>query len=160
MSTTNLQSMEIDEQFILEFLKAFEQYCNELKQKTNLNNVRIEDNVFDITTLYFLSTIVVSSSLKGEAFGRIVPEGQAMKKIVISTSSGGSLETIIDKKTGWLVKKENIKEFANLIDIFLSMSNKEKKEIGEIAREHILNNFTIENMCLKTIDFYKEILNY
>ena len=139
--------------------KYVEKIKNKIKKLKLENNVRIEDNVFDITTLYFLSTIVVSSSLKGEPFGRIIPEGQAMKKIVISTSSGGSLETIIDKKTGWLVKKENIKEFANLIDIFLSMSNKEKKEIGELAREHILNNFTTESMCLKTIDFYKEILN-
>ena len=42
--------------------------------------VKIEDNISDMSAGYMLADIVVSTSIRGEAFGRVVPEAQAMKK--------------------------------------------------------------------------------
>jgi glycosyltransferase involved in cell wall biosynthesis len=143
--------------------KDHEKYLKKLKKKINKNKlyefVKIENNVNDISTVYIMADIVVSSSIRGEAFGRVVPEAQAMKKMVIATAIGGSLETIIDGKTGWLVNQNDLDKFAETIDMILSMPLDEKKRIGEIARKHILDNYTMEKMCLKTINLYNELLN-
>jgi glycosyltransferase involved in cell wall biosynthesis len=57
--------------------------------------------------MYALSDIVVSASIQEETFGRVAVEGQASGKIVIATNIGGSLETIIDNKTGFLIHPDD-----------------------------------------------------
>lgn len=143
--------------------KDHEDYLNKLKDKIKEKHleglVKIEDNISDMSAGYMLADIVVSTSIRGEAFGRVVPEAQAMKKMVIATSIGGSLETIIDDKTGWLVDPNNKKKFAEIIDKVLNMSREEKTKIGEIARQHIVDNYTTEKMCSKTVNLYNKMLN-
>ena len=143
--------------------KDHEDYLNKLKDKIKEKHleslVKIEDNISDMSAGYMLADIVVSTSIRGEAFGRVVPEAQAMKKMVIATSIGGSLETIIDDKTGWLVDPNNKKKFAEIIDKVLNMSREEKAKMGEVARQHIVDNYTTEKMCSKTINLYNKMLN-
>ena len=143
--------------------KDHEDYLNKLKDKIKEKHleglVKIEDNISDMSAGYMLADIVVSTSIRGEAFGRVVPEAQAMKKMVIATSIGGSLETIIDDKTGWLVDPNNKKKFAEIIDKVLNMSREEKTKMGEVARQHIIDNYTTKKMCSKTINLYNKMLN-
>lgn len=143
--------------------KGHEKYRDRLKQKIRdlkLDGyVRLEKHVLDMAALYMISDIVVSSSIRGEAFGRIVPEAQAMERMVIGTAIGGSLETVIDGKTGWLVKPEDKDKFAETIDMILDMPIKKRLEIGKKARKHIINDFTVDKMCEKTVDVYNEAIN-
>lgn len=143
--------------------KGHEKYRDRLKQKIRdlkLDGyVRLENHVLDMAALYMISNIVVSSSIRGEAFGRIVPEAQAMERMVIGTAIGGSLETVIDGKTGWLVKPEDKDKFAETIDMILDMPIEKRLEIGKKARKHIINDFTIDKMCEKTVDVYNEAIN-
>ena len=143
--------------------KGHEKYRDRLKQKIRdlkLDGyVRLENHVLDMAALYMISNIVVSSSIRGEAFGRIVPEAQAMERMVIGTAIGGSLETVIDGKTGWLVKPEDKDKFAETIDMILDMPIKKRLEIGKKARKHIINDFTVDKMCEKTVDVYNEAIN-
>ena len=143
--------------------KGHEKYRDRLKQKIRdlkLDGyVRLENHVLDMAALYMISDIVVSSSIRGEAFGRIVPEAQAMERMVIGTAIGGSLETVIDGKTGWLVKPEDKNKFAETIDMILDMPIEKRLEIGKKARKHIINDFTIDKMCEKTVDVYNEAIN-
>ena len=60
--------------------------------------------VEDITSLYALSDVVLSPSLRPEAFGRIAMEAQAMGKIAIGANHGGTKEIIIPHVTGFLVE--------------------------------------------------------
>lgn len=142
--------------------KGHEAYRDKLKKKIvkmKLDGiVRLENNISDMPAVYMISDIVVSSSIRGEAFGRVVPEAQAMKRMVVATSIGGSLETIIDGKTGWLVNPKNTTKFAEILDSILDMSCEERLKRGEEAREHIINNYTVEKMCSKTVELYEEAL--
>ena len=47
---------------------------------------------------YFLSDVVVSSSIRPEAFGRVAVEAQVMGKPIIASNIGGSNETILNGK--------------------------------------------------------------
>ncbi|MDR3290105.1 MAG: glycosyltransferase [Rickettsiales bacterium] len=126
-------------------------------KKLNLKDfIRFEAPTNDMTSFYSISSFIISSSIRGESFGMISIEAQAMEKIIIATAVGGSLETIIDKKTGYLVDPDDKKLFAKTIDKVLTMNLEEKNEICKNARRHILENFTINKMCENTLNVYKK----
>lgn len=113
----------------------------------------------DMPAAYALSHIVVSSSVKPEAFGRVAIEAQAMKRVTIATKIGGALETIIDSKTGFLVDVGDADRLAELLDKSLNFSEIEAAEIGKAARQNIEQNFSNDKMCADTIKVYRELLN-
>ena len=69
----------------------------------------------EMANIYALSDIVISSSTDPEAFGRIVIEAQSMGKFVIASNHGGSKETVINNKTGYLYSAKEHKELSKMI---------------------------------------------
>ena len=63
--------------------------------------IAIKSNVLDIENLYHIAHSIVSASLRPEAFGRVVVEAGAMGKVVVATNHGGTMETVLDQKTGF-----------------------------------------------------------
>ena len=61
---------------------------------------------------YKVADIIISASIEPEAFGRISVEAQSMQKIIIASNLGGSNETVIDEKTGYLFKSGNAKSLS------------------------------------------------
>ena len=99
----------------------------------------------------------LNSSL--EAFGRTITEAQSMKKIVIATAHGGALETIEDGKTGFLVPVGDPAALAKALDRVLDMPSWEKEQMEENASASVIRNFSIDQMCKKTLDVYRELDN-
>ncbi|GMO61901.1 MAG: glycosyltransferase family 4 protein [Rickettsiales bacterium] len=122
------------------------------------NFIRIEKASNDMTALYSIANIVISSSIRGESFGLVSVEAQAMEKVIIATALGASLETIIDEKTGFLANVDDIDNFASIIDKVLEMPTEEKEKIGRQARENVLENYTIEKMCRDTLEVYNRLI--
>ncbi len=112
----------------------------------------------DMPTAYAVSHLVVCPSVRAEAFGRIAIEAQASSRIIISTKIGGSLETVIDGKTGFLVEVNDVEKFAELIDKVLEMSKEEADKMGVAGRKNVEENFSNEKMCGETIKVYREVL--
>jgi len=112
----------------------------------------------DMPAAYALSHIVVSSSVKPEAFGRVAIESQAMERITIATKIGGALETIIDEETGFLVEVGDSDRLAKLLDDALNFSEEESRKMGEAARRNIEQNFSNEKMCEDTIEVYRSLI--
>lgn len=133
-------------------------YIKKLIYKYNLQNyVIIHDNINDIQALYYISTIVVSSSLKPESFGRISIEAQAMERIFVGTAIGGTLETVIDGKTGFLAPENNEILFAEIIDNVLNLSENEKAKITKEARKNVAENFSFKKCYDNLLEVYKSI---
>ena len=82
-----------------------------------------------------------------------------MQKIFIGTAIGGTLETVIDKQTGFLVPHNNAEIFAKTIENILNLTNEERLKIGTEARKNILNNFTIDIFYNKMKNLYFNIIN-
>ena len=57
---------------------------------------------------YKVSDIIVSASNEPESFGRVSVEAQSMGKPIIASNIGGSNETIIDEKTGFLFNSGDV----------------------------------------------------
>jgi len=122
------------------------------------NQVKFVGQCDDMPAAYFLADIVISaSSSEAEAFGRIAVEAQAMGKPVIATAHGGSLETVLPGKTGWLVEPVNAKSLSKAIEEGLTDSAL-CKQFGKNGREWVIDNFTTERMCSTTLDLYRNLV--
>ena len=105
------------------------------------------------------SDIVISASIEPEAFGRVAVEAQSMEKPIIASDIGGSNETIIDEKTGFLFESNNAKSLSKKILKVLSMDETLLQSIGKEGRKNIIQKFNVEKMCFSTYSEYKRILN-
>lgn len=140
--------------------RAFKKKIENKIIKSDLSGrVKILGICKDMPAAYAVSHLVVSASLRPEAFGRIAIESQSSQRVIIATKVGGSLETVIDGKTGFLVEVGDVEGLAALIDKVLEMSKTETEEMGDAARKNIEDNFSNEKMCLETISLYKSLLN-
>jgi len=128
--------------------------------KFNLkNNFRIIGNQIDMAAIYKLANVVVSASLKPEAFGRVVAEAQAMGRPTLAANHGGGPEIIIDGITGWLFKSGDAIDLADKINKVLSLNNDDRDKIAIKAIERAKLNFNNEMMCEKTLKVYEELVN-
>ena len=107
---------------------------------------------------YKISNIVVSSSIEPEAFGRISVEAQSMEKPIIASNIGGSKETIINDKTGFLFDAGNSISLSKKIVEVLQLDETTLKSLGNEGRKNVIKKFNIEKMCISTYSEYKKLI--
>ncbi len=134
------------------------------KQNKFIREHRLEENVKIVShesfmpSAYNACNLVLSASIEPEAFGRVAVEAQAMEKPILASNIGGSNETIIDGQTGWLFKSDDEKDLAKMI---IEISKKDKsflKDLGAKGRANVINNYTVDQMCSKTLEIYKSLV--
>jgi glycosyltransferase involved in cell wall biosynthesis len=108
---------------------------------------------------YKVSDLVVSASIEPEAFGRVAIEAQSMEKPIIASNIGGSNETIINNKTGFLFESGNPQSLSKKIVEVLNLDESRLKSIGIEGRKNIIKKFNVEKMCFSTYSEYKKLLN-
>ena len=108
---------------------------------------------------YKISDLVVSPSIEPEAFGRVAVEAQSMEKPIIASDIGGSNETIINNKTGFLFKSGSAEDLSKKIIEVLNSDESTLKSMGIEGRKNIINKFNVEKMCFSTYSEYKKLLN-
>ncbi len=125
---------------------------------------RLKDNVFFIQHLkempvaYYVSDVVISSSIEPEAFGRISVEAQAMRRPILASNHGGSTETIVDGRSGFLFKNNNPESLAENLNKLMEMDKDKLQSIGNEGRKNILKKFDVEQMCYSTFLEYKKLI--
>ena len=117
-----------------------------IEQFRMTKQVKIIDNCKDMALAYKVSDIVISASIEPEAFGRVSVEAQSMKKIIIASNLGGSNETVIDEKTGYLFKSGDAKSLCEKILKVLNLDELTIKSLGIEGRKNIVNKFNVENV--------------
>jgi glycosyltransferase involved in cell wall biosynthesis len=128
--------------------------------KNGLNEVvRVIENCTDMPAAYMLTDVVVSASTDPEAFGRVIPEAQALGRPVIATNHGGALETVIQGETGWLVPPGNVLALTSAIERVLALDEDARKELAQKAVANVRAKFSKTVMCDKTLAVYDEILS-
>ena len=138
-------------------------FVEELRQLTAYyglaGKVRMVGHCSDMPAAYALADIVISaSSSEPEAFGRTSIEAMAMGKPVIATAHGGSLETVVDQETGWLVQPSDPVDMARALDEALSMDPSRLAAFGEKGKSRVRESFTTESMCEQTEALYRQLL--
>ena len=121
--------------------------------------IRFIDHCKNMALAYKVSDIIVSASNEPEAFGRVSVEAQSMGKPIVASNIGGSNETVIDGKTGFLFESNNAKSLSKQILKVLNMDETSLKMMGIEARKNVTQRFNVEKMCFSTYSEYKRLLN-
>ena len=97
--------------------------------------IKFIDHCKEMPLAYSLADVVVSASVEPEAFGRVAVEAQAMGKPIVASNIGGSKETILNKKSGFLYKHDDPRELAKYLNTVIQLSQEELKLIGNEGRK-------------------------
>ena len=123
------------------------------------NQIKFIDQCEDMALAYKVSDIVISPSIEPEAFGRVAVEAQSMEKLIIASNIGGSNETIINEKTGFLFEAGDINSLSKKIIQAITMDESSLKLMGKEGRKNIIKKFNVEKMCFSTYSEYKKLIN-
>jgi glycosyltransferase involved in cell wall biosynthesis len=120
--------------------------------------IKFIDHCEEMPVAYGIANLVCSSSYEPETFGRISVEAQSMQIPVIASDIGGSRETIIKDKTGYLFKNKDPKDLADSITMIMKKDYNSLKSIGFEGRKNVLKRFDVDKMCQTTFTEYKKLI--
>ena len=123
-----------------------------------IKKIKFIQNCKEMPLAYSLADVVVSASIEPEAFGRVSVESQAMCKPIIASNIGGSKETVLNKKSGFLYKHDDPRELAKNLNTVIQLSQEELKLMGNEGRKNITKKFDVEVMCNSNLREYKKLL--
>ncbi|WP_036839714.1 glycosyltransferase family 4 protein [Pleomorphomonas oryzae] len=112
----------------------------------------------DVPVLLAAADLAFSASTRPEAFGRAAIEAEAMETPVIATDHGGSRETVLPGRTGWLVTPGDAEAMAAAIREALSSPDR-LKEIGKAGRAFVLENYTTARMLEQEFSAYRRLMD-
>ena len=115
-------------------------------------------NCKEMPTAYSIVDVVISSSVRPEAFGRVSVEAQAMEKPIIASNLGGSKETVLNGKSGFLYKHDDPRELAKCLNTVMELDKDKLNSIGNEGRKNVIKKFDVEKMCQSTFNEYKKLL--
>jgi len=144
----------------LHLLGRGEKYMNYLKENVFSQKALKNIHYYGHTPLYEIPQKIMQASLVvvptlGETFGFTIVEAMAMEKITIVNNIPVAKEIITDGEDGFIAKDNQ--HFVNLILEVLESPSK-YKHIGINARKKVLNNFTVEKMLDKSIEYFQKVL--
>ena len=162
----NLKNNEPEKKFVAIILgndqgrKIYKKKLQRLVEQYRLiENVIFIDHFELMPLAYKISDIIVSSSIEPEAFGRVAVEAQSMEKPVIASNIGGSNETIINEKTGFLFPAGKVDKLSEKISHIFDLDQSTLNSMGIEGRKNVIKKFDVEKMCFSTYSEYKKLLN-
>jgi len=120
--------------------------------------VKFIDHCNEMPVAYSIANLVISSSIEPESFGRVSVEAQAMEIPIIASDIGGSKETVVKDKTGFLFKSGDPNKLADAIITAMQKDYNSLKSIGFEGRKNVLKKFDVDKMCYTTFTEYKKLL--
>ena len=123
------------------------------------NQIKFIEQCKDMALAYKVSDIIISPSIEPEAFGRVAVEAQSMEKLIIASNIGGSNETIVNEKTGFLFEAGDPKSLSKKIVRAITMDEISLELIRKEGRKNVMKKFNVEKMCFSTYSEYKRLLN-
>ena len=136
----------------------FKKLLSMTEKKQLKNNIVFLNFYKEMPVAYYIANVVVSASIEPEAFGRVAVEAQAMEKPILASDLGGSKETIIDGKSGFLFKNGNPDSLAEHLNNIIEMDKDKLQSIGNEGRKNILIKFDVEKMCQSTFTEYQKLI--
>ena len=139
--------------------KVYSKKLNSLVERYSLTKkVKFINHCKEMPLAYSLADVVVSASVEPEAFGRVAVESQSMGKPIIASNIGGSKETILNRKSGFLYKHDDPRELAKNLNTVIQLSQEQLKLMGNEGRKNITKKFDVEVMCDSNLREYKKLL--
>lgn len=99
---------------------------------------------------------VMSSTWEGMPM--VLLEASATGLPIVATDVGGNREVVVDGKTGFLVPPKDPKALAQAMLRLMNLPEEERRKMGEVARQHIEANFSLDRVVDQWEALYRELL--
>jgi glycosyltransferase involved in cell wall biosynthesis len=121
--------------------------------------IRIIGPVYGRNKYDFLlsSDIFVFTPVEEEGHPWVIIEAMAAGLPLIATDQGAITESVIERKNGFIVEKENPSQIAEKIGYFID-NPEQRKKMGEQSRRLYLENFTEEKMIKRLSQAFHSVL--
>jgi len=138
---------------------VYKKKLTDLVQQHRLNKIiKFISHCEEMPVAYGIANLVCSCSIEPEAFGRVSVEAQSMQLPIIASDIGGSKETIINKKTGFLYKHDDPRELAKILNTVIQLSVDDLRFMGNEGRKNVTKKFDVETMCQSNLKEYKRLI--
>lgn len=135
-----------------EYKKQVEEYIRENKLE---DSVKLLGNIDykSMNEVIKLSDIVIIPSLM-EAVSLSALEAMACEKVILATNVGGLKQIIEDRKTGYLIEKEDEIAIANKLEEMLNIEKCTLEEVAANSRKFVENEYSWEKIAENTLEIY------
>lgn len=138
---------------ILGFIEPTEShYKKELEELGGKRIVMYRGSQKDVKPWIQRAHCTIHPSTYGEGMSNVLLESASSGRFLITTDNPGCIETVENGKTGYIYHGENVDQLVDAIEYFLSLSNEERKSMGEAGRRRVHDNFSRDIV----VDAYKE----
>ena len=137
-------------------------YCDDDKYKEILKQYEKENIIIyhgeqkDMIPFFKMCHALVHPSYYPEGMSNVLLEAAAHGRPIICTNRSGCRETVDDKKSGFVVPIKNTEEIIKSVKRIITMTNKERKQMGLNGRKKMEKEFDRQLVVEK----YMEVINY
>lgn len=117
----------------------YKKLLSELEEK---DIIKYRGSLKDIKPFVAASHATIHPSTYGEGMSNVLLESASSGRPIISTDNPGCMETFVNGKTGFIYHGGDVDALCEQIIKFLSLSNDERKIMGEKGRKYIKSNFS------------------
>ena len=121
--------------------------------------IRIVGHCEDMPAAYRLADIAILPTTVPESFGRAAVEPQAMGRPVIASAHGGTVETVADGVSGWLVPPGDPDAWAAAMLHAIDIGPERRGEMGQSGMTRVRQLYRVDAMCAATLAAYARVLS-
>jgi trehalose synthase len=142
--------------------EALTMYQKVIKKASGLTKNRdvllvVGNNEMLVNAVQRFSSVIIQKSVR-EGFCLAVTEALWKATPVVASNVGGIPLQVVDGKTGFLLKPNDHKGFAERI-VYLLKHPREADRLGKNGREHVRRNFLITRLLSDYLDVLNEVLS-
>ena len=134
-------------------------YEAELEELGKNNTVIYRGSQKDVKPFIARAHATIHPSIYGEGMSNVLLESAASGRPLITTDNPGCQETVNNGQTGFIYHGGDVKELVEKIESFLSMSNEERKAMGERGREKVSKEFSRTIVVKAYLEEIDKIIN-
>ncbi|MGH6909419.1 MAG: glycosyltransferase family 4 protein [Phenylobacterium sp.] len=123
------------------------------------DQVKIVGHCSDMPAAYLLADVAILPTIVPESFGRAAVEPQAMGRPVIASNHGGTVETVADGQSGWLVAPGDAPAWAAAMIRAADLAPARRVEMGQSGMNRTRQLYRVDAMCAATLSAYAQVLD-
>jgi glycosyltransferase involved in cell wall biosynthesis len=120
--------------------------------------VKLVGHCDDMPAAFLLSDLAILPTTVPESFGRAAVEPQVMGRPVIASAHGGTTETVVHGKTGWLVPPGDPQAWTGALALALDLGREGLAQMGRLAADRARQLYSNDSMCAATLEAYEQVL--
>ena len=128
---------------LLGFIEPTEiHYEDELKKLEEDGIVVYRGSQKDIRPFVAMAHATIHPSTYGEGMSNVLLESASSGRVLITTDNPGCLETVDKNVSGFIYKGGDVNQLVDTIELFLGMTNDDRKQMGIAGRSYVKTHFS------------------